>query len=181
MSEAAKVLRPRAAQTPPLSPGRFEKLLDPAAWVNFQGALEEAGQVFGDRALWNVNSTERGGGVAEMLRSFTSYSRGAGLDMRWMVIDGTPEFFTITKRLHNFLHGQPGDGGELGVDERDVYQAVAHENAEQLAIIVRPGDIVILHDPQTAGLVSRLKRCGAVVIWRSHVGAEQPNGLVHAA
>ena len=59
-----------------------------------------------------------------MLRSFVSYSRGAGLDMRWMVIEGTPEFFAITKRLHNFLHGEPGDGGELGPREREVYEAV---------------------------------------------------------
>ena len=128
--------------------------------------------------MWNVNSTAQGGGVAEMLRPFTSYSRGAGLDMRWMAIEGTPEFFAVTKRLHNFLHGEPGDGGELGAREREVYEAVTLANAEELAVTVRPHDIVLLHDPQTAGLLSRLKGCGAVVVWRSHVGAEQSNQLV---
>jgi trehalose synthase len=181
MSRAAKALQPHAAQTPPLSPARFEKLLEPSAWASFEAALGQAGELLGDRAIWNVNSTEHGGGVAEMLRSFTSYSRGAGLDMRWMVIDGTPEFFTITKRLHNFLHGESGDGGDLGADANEVYRAVTSENAEQLATIVRPGDVVILHDPQTAGLASRMKHAGAVVVWRSHVGAEEPNGLVHTA
>ena len=109
--------------------------------------------MFEGRVVWNVNSTSQGGGVAEILRSFTSYSRGAGLDMRWMAIEGTPEFFSITKRLHNFLHGERGDGGELGPPEREIYQAVARANAEQLAAIVRcRDDVLILHDPQTAGL-----------------------------
>jgi trehalose synthase len=58
---------------------------------------------------------------------------------------------------------------------------VTSENAEQLAVTVRPEDIVILHDPQTAGLVSSLKRRGAIIVWRSHVGAEEPNELVHGA
>ena len=62
-----------------------------------------------------------------------------------------------------------------------MYEAVAEENAEQLAVTVRPEDVVILHDPQTAGLVNRLKSRGATVVWRSHVGAEQPNELVHTA
>ena len=53
-----------------------------------------------------------------MLRSFLAYSRGAGVNVRWLVMTGTPEFFGVTKRIHNFLHGSAGDGGELGPDER---------------------------------------------------------------
>ena len=174
-------LQPAEVRVPPLSPARFKDLLDPAAWEEFEQVLGLAGRLFEGHVVWNVNSTAQGGGVAEMLRSFTSYSRGAALDMRWMVIEGTSEFFAITKRLHNFLHGEPGDGGELGPAERDLYEAVTHENAEQLAAIVRAHDVAILHDPQTAGLVSRLKGCGATVLWRSHVGAEEPNELVHRA
>jgi trehalose synthase len=174
-------LQPQEVRAPPLSPVRFQELLDPDAWEEFEHGLELARRLFEGRVVWNVNSTARGGGVAEMLRSFTSYSRGAGLDMRWMAIEGTPEFFAVTKRLHNFLHGEPGDGGDLGQSERDVYEAVTLENAEQLAVTVRPDDIVILHDPQPAGLASRLKSRGAVVVWRSHVGAEEPNELVQTA
>jgi trehalose synthase len=174
-------LHPAEVRTPPLSPERFQGLLDPEAWDGFQQGLELARQMFEGCVVWNVNSTAQGGGVAEILRSFTSYSRGAGLDMRWMAIEGTPEFFSITKRLHNFLHCEAGDDGALGSREREVYEAVARANAEQLAVIVRPEDIVILHDPQTAGLVSRLKHSGAIVVWRCHVGAEKPNELVHRA
>ena len=174
-------LTPHEVRAPPLSPLRFKELLDPAAWSEFEDTLRRARSLFEGRVLWNVNSTAQGGGVAEMLRSFVSYSRGADLDVRWMVIEGTPDFFVITKRLHNFLHGEAGDGGELGEHEREIYDAVTAANAEELAVAVRPGDIVILHDPQTAGLVKRMSECGAVVVWRSHVGAEEPNDLVRAA
>jgi trehalose synthase len=174
-------LTPQEVRAPPLSPLRFKELLDADAWEEFEDTLARARRLFEGRVVWNVNSTAQGGGVAEMLRSFVSYSRGADLDVRWMVIEGTPKFFEITKRLHNFLHGEPGDGGELGTAEREVYDAVTAENAEQLAAAVRPDDIVILHDPQTAGLVTRMSECGAVVVWRSHVGAEEPNDRVRAA
>ena len=53
-----------------------------------------------------------------MLHSLIAYSRGAGVDARWVVIEGDPEFFRVTKRLHNRLHGAEGDGGPLGDDER---------------------------------------------------------------
>jgi trehalose synthase len=172
---------PSEVRVPPLSPDRFKELLDTEAWEEFEQGLEVARRLFEGRVVWNVNSTAQGGGVAEILRSFTSYSRGAGLDMRWMAIEGSPEFFAVTKRLHNFLHGDPGDGGELGPHEREIYEAVTAANAEQLTVTIRPDDIVILHDPQTAGLASRLKHCGAIVIWRSHVGAESPSELVHRA
>jgi trehalose synthase len=174
-------LQPREVRAPPLPPTRLQELLEPDEWAEFERTLALARELFSDRVVWNVNSTAQGGGVAEMLRSFTSYARGAGIDMRWMTIQGTPEFFAVTKRLHNFLHGEPGDGGELGSRQQELYRSVTRENAEQLATIVRPGDVVILHDPQTAGLAERLKRRAAVVVWRSHVGAEKANARVQAA
>jgi len=127
------------------------------------------------RVLWNVNSTGVGGGVAEILRSLLAYPRGEGIDTRWLVIVGTAEFFRITKRLHNALHGSKGDGSPLDAQERSIYEQVLHENAEELLALVRPRDLVILHDPQTAGLAPHLIRAGATVIWRCHIGQEQPD------
>src|SRR5690242_14107779 len=69
------------------------------------------------RVYWNVNSTARGGGVAEMLRPILGYARGLGADMRWVALRATPEFFRITKRLHHALHGSIGDGSPLGAAE----------------------------------------------------------------
>src|SRR5690606_24316280 len=127
--------------------------------------------------VWNVNATASGGGVAEMLTAMLAYGRGAGIDTRWLVLDGNPRFFRITKRLHNLLHGTPGDGGPLGEAERDVYESVLAGNLEAMRSRVRAGDIVILHDPQTAGLARGLRDAGAHVVWRCHIGRDTPNEL----
>ncbi len=128
------------------------------------------------RALWNVNSTASGGGVAEILRSVLPYVRALGINARWLVINGTSEFFHITKRIHHALHGSAGDGSELGNRERAVYERVLKANADELLRLVRPRDFVILHDPQTAGLAPHLVKAGAIVVWRCHVGGDEPGG-----
>jgi hypothetical protein len=70
--------------------------------------------LIGDRTVWNVNSTAVGGGVAEMLQSMLAFTRGLGIDARWLVIHGSVAFFKLTKRLHHALHGEPGDGNNFG-------------------------------------------------------------------
>ncbi|HEX6247141.1 MAG TPA: glycosyltransferase [Nocardioidaceae bacterium] len=136
-----------------------------------------AQNLLGDRTVWNINATSKGGGVAEMLQALLAYGRGAGVDTRWLVLDGDHEFFMITKRLHNFLHGSPGDGGELGSWERHHFARVLAYNIPMAEQVVRPGDIVLLHDPQTAGLVEGLQARGAHVIWRCHIGRDTPDAL----
>jgi trehalose synthase len=127
-------------------------------------------KLFKQRAIWNINSTAAGGGVAEMLRSLLRYARGLRVDARWAVMDGPPAFFRITKRVHNALHGSMGDGSPLGREEASLYEQVARENVIGLNALVRPGDAVICHDPQTAGLVPHLMKGGALVVWRCHIG-----------
>lgn len=127
------------------------------------------------RCVVNVNSTAAGGGVAEMLHVLLGYIRGIGIDTRWLVIGGNPEFFDITKRLHNHLYGGTGDGGPLGPAEQRLYEATLRPEADDLAAHVREGDIVLLHDPQTAGLAEHAKRLGAHVVWRCHVGIDEQN------
>lgn len=132
----------------------------------------------GGASVWNVNSTAAGGGVAEMLRSLVGYARGAGVDCRWMVIDGDPDFFRLTKRIHHALHGSSGDGEPLDEAARAAYEATLRRNAVDLIAALQPGDIVILHDPQTAGLIGPLQEAGAHVVWRCHVGHDRSNGEV---
>ena len=154
---------------------RLAALLSPDRADRMAHAAERARAVLGDRTMWHVNSTATGGGVAEMLQALLAYALGAGVDTRWEVLEGTPDFFRITKRLHNRLHGDVGDGGELGPDERALYEEVLAENLEVLREQVRPGDIVLLHDPQTAGLLLGLRELGAHVVWRCHVGRDEQN------
>ena len=137
----------------------------------------EARSLLDGRIVWNVNATATGGGVAEMLQALLAYGRGAQVDTRWLVIDGTPEFFRLTKRVHNHLHGVPGDGGPLNAGQREIYESVLADNLVELKSRVRAGDIVLLHDPQTAGLAAGLREAGAHVVWRCHVGRDTPNEL----
>jgi len=86
----------------------------PEAGRRYERRLADARRTLHGRTVWQVNSTSEGGGVAELLRSCLGYLLDDGIDTRWAVIDGDPEFFQITKRIHNRLHGVLGDGGPLG-------------------------------------------------------------------
>lgn len=168
----------------PLDARRPEQLLDLLSGLaedQFRHGLAIAHEAFAGSVVWNVNSTSAGGGVAEMLQSLIPYARGAGVDARWVVIGGTEEFFRITKRVHNRLHGSMGDGGELGEREREHYQAVLDVNARRLLRRIKPSDFVMLHDPQTAGLVPALHDAGLPVVWRCHVGVLDPDDVVRSA
>ena len=147
----------------------------------FRAALERAGEALGRGTLWHINSTAEGGGVAELLRANLGYLAGNGVHVRWAIFEGDTRFFQITKRVHNRLHGDEGDAGELGDAERAVYDEVAHRNAEQLAALVRPGDVAVVHDPQPAGLIPRLVAAGVPVVWTCHVGIDTPNDVTRSA
>lgn len=163
-------------------PGCFRDVLGPEVWASLAADLRDEVAGLGARTVWHVNSTAAGGGVAEMLRSLVAYARGAGADARWAVISppsGFDGFFAVTKRIHNMLHGYRGDGVGLGPDAREVYRGALEPIAFDLCEMVRPGDSVILHDPQTAGLVPAMRAAGVRVVWRCHVGADAPNGEAH--
>jgi trehalose synthase len=158
---------------------RLEPLIGAERMARFEQAAEVAREALAGSSVLNVNSTGAGGGVAEMLQTLLSYARGAGIDARWLVIEGDPDFFAITKRIHNGLYGSPGDGGELGAAERHHYERVQRRNADALLALIRPGDVVVVHDPQPAGLVAAAKSAGARVVWRCHVGLDLPNEWSH--
>jgi trehalose synthase len=162
------------------APDRFRALLGDE-YAAVERAVEAAQRLLAGRVIWHVNSTARGGGVAEMLQSLLAYARGAGVDVRWLTIDGDPDFFEVTKRIHNHLHGDPGDGGPLGANERAVYEAALADTAAELAGRVGAGDVVYLHDPQTAGLASALASLPVRIVWRCHVGLDTPTAVARAA
>ncbi len=164
----------------PLPTDRFRELLGDRYREVEEGILRGR-ELFAGRVVWHVNSTARGGGVVELLTSLLAYARGAGVDTRWVVIEGNTEFFNVTKRIHNQLHGSVGDGGPLGDVAREIYEGVMSDNAEALASIIRPGDIVYLHDPQTAGLIRAAREAGAHTVWRCHVGLDEPNEIARQA
>jgi trehalose synthase len=167
--------RLREVEVQALDAARLEPLIGTARMARFEAIAEDARAALAGRTVLNVNSTAVGGGVAEMLQTLLAYARGAGVDARWVVIEGDAEFFAITKRIHNGLYGSPGDGGPLGPGERRHYEAVLRRNADELLALVRGGDLVLIHDPQPAGLASAVQGAGARVVWRCHVGRDRPN------
>ena len=165
----------------PLPFERFATVLDDDGRAQLDQLVAHAREVFEDRTVWCINSTAQGGGVAEMLASLLAYTSSVGVDSRWVVLNGNPAFFRLTKRIHNRLHNSAGDGGPLGDEERRIYDDTLKAPAEAFARIVRPDDVVLVHDPQPAGVTQALKDAGAKVIWRLHVGADEPNELATEA
>jgi trehalose synthase len=117
----------------------------------------------------NVNSTYYGGGVAELLTSFTLLMNSAGIKTGWRVIQGAPDFFSITKKMHNALQG-----GEINLSDRkmDIYEEVIYENA--IRNHLESHNMVIVHDPQPLPMISHYKKNGPW-IWRCHVDLSRPN------
>ena len=162
----------REVEVEPIALERLGHLIGPERVERFEHAAADARGRLGDRRVVNVNSTAAGGGVAELLQTLLAYARGAGIDARWVVIEGDAGFFEITKRIHNHLYGTAGDGGRLGADEHQHYEEVTSGNADALRAFLRSGDIVILHDPQTAALARVAMPAGVSMVWRCHVGLE---------
>ena len=181
MHQDGAVAEPRDVDVPVHSVERLGRLIGPERYAALQEAAGTALQSLDGARVWNINSTAHGGGVAEMLRLLCGYAKDAGADTRWLVIDADPEFFAITKRLHNRLHGAAGDSGDLGPREAAHYEAVLDANVDAIDGRIHRDDVVFLHDPQTAGLANRLIDYGVRVAWRCHIGSDRTNAFTEEA
>jgi trehalose synthase len=119
-----------------------------------------------------INATTYGGGVSELLRSIVPLYRGLGIECDWTLIAAEPQFFTVTKALHNALQGAPY---ELTRAARDTYVKDSIFNARQLE---EEYDFIIVHDPQPAAIRYFRGRAGARWIWRCHIDTSEPNESV---
>ncbi len=126
-----------------------------------------------NRTVTMVNSTSQGGGVAEMLPKMISLLNDLGVRSRWAVIrSDRPEFFTITKRIHNMIHGQ--DDAVLDREDRRIYEEINRRNADALKAHLAPEDILVVHDPQPLPLGALLKKeLGVRLVWRCHIGLDK--------
>lgn len=147
------------------------------AWERLRFARVTAAELLAGRTVWWINSTSRG--VAELIRAMAPYWCGSGVAARWLVMEAPVAYFRLTKRIHNLLHGAPAR--RLEIRDLILFGRVSRVVGAQLADLVAPGDVVILEDPHTAGLVQVLRRAGAVVVWRCHVGADRSSEPVEQA
>ena len=116
----------------------------------------------------HINSTYYGGGVAEVLSSKTLLMNSLGIKTGWRVIQGSPDFFSITKKMHNALQGD-----RIGLTERkmQIYEDVIYENVVRNHL---HHDIVIVHDPQPLAMIRHHRKNGPW-IWRCHIDLTRPN------
>lgn len=121
------------------------------------------------KKVLNVNSTYVGGGVAEILTRMIPFLNQLGIDARWEVIKGDNDFFTITKKFHNTLHGQK----EIITDEELAYfKDVNEKNSKELNL---NSHIIFIHDPQPVALINRRDEFGEKWLWRCHIDISNPD------
>jgi trehalose synthase len=117
----------------------------------------------------NFNSTYYGGGVAEILSGLTPLMNSLDIEAEWRVIQGSPDFFSVTKKMHNALQGAQIN---LSARKKRIFEEVIFENAVRNIL---HHDAVVVHDPQPLPLIEHYrKRCPW--IWRCHIDLAHPNG-----
>jgi trehalose synthase len=117
----------------------------------------------------NINSTYYGGGVAELLSSMSLLMNSVGIKTGWRIIQGAPDFFSITKKMHNALQGD-----EINLSDRkmDIFEEVIEENAVRNHL--ESHNMVIIHDPQPLFMINHYKKNGPW-IWRCHIDLTNRN------
>ena len=107
--------------------------------------------------------------MAEILSRMVPLLRQMGVDARWNVIKGNDEFFQVTKKFHNALHGREE---RLSPKDFSLFMETSQKNMEELELY---GDFIFVHDPQPTALVTRKKELGKRWVWRCHVDVSKPN------
>jgi trehalose synthase len=149
--------------------------LDDYAPIVGQSVIDElrilASQLRG-RVIKNVNSTAVGGGVAEILNRMVPLMKEMEIDAQWDVIRGGEQFFGVTKKMHNALHGAPGD---FTPADAQIYWDAQEANFQTMNF---DADYFFIHDPQPAGLIRKKAAIGKRWLWRCHIDVSTPNAAV---
>jgi len=124
------------------------------------------------KTLQNINSTPVGGGVAEILTRLIPLLQELGVNATWDLIKGDEAFFNVTKSFHNALHGKQ----EKITDE--MFEIYRETTAMNLKLMNFTGDVILIHDPQPAGLVARKPEIGCQWVWRCHIDVSNPDTAV---
>ena len=119
----------------------------------------------------HVNSTRKGGGVAEILEKLVPLSQELGIDTKWEVITGNERFFRCTKSMHNALQGNLLD---ISDELLKVYEETNAQNAERLCPALEEADVVFIHDPQPAPLLKFCPKRKGKWVWRCHIDISRP-------
>ncbi len=150
-------------------------LLDEYAKVAGENVVDHLRQLSAPLAgmkVVHVNSTKLGGGVAEILTKLVPLKRELGIDASWEVITGDADFYSTTKSFHNALQG---NHVHISDEHLRHYEETNTENAAKLAPVLEDADIVFIHDPQPAPLLSHFPERKGLWIWRCHIDVSRPH------
>jgi trehalose synthase len=149
---------------------RIVQIEDYAKYIGAEAVerMQRKAKLLKDLHIVNVSSTYYGGGVAELLSAMSLLMNSLGIETGWRVIQGSPDFFSVTKKMHNALQG-----GEINLSEQKIkiYEEVVYENAVRNHL---EQDIVIVHDPQPLPMINHYRRRGPW-IWRCHIDLTNPH------
>jgi trehalose synthase len=106
--------------------------------------------------------------VAEILLRMLPLLRDLGVNASWDVIKGDEKFFSITKKMHNALHGVDVP---MSRDDLEYFLEVNRQNVKE---IISDADIIFIHDPQPIALVEEKERLGKKWVWRCHIDFTKP-------
>jgi trehalose synthase len=156
-----------------LNPERFQQITQVGDYEQFIGRdtverIEEKARQLKDLHVTNINSTYYGGGVAQLLSSLTLLMNGLGIKTGWRAIHGPPDFFSITKKMHNALQG-----GDINLSElkKQIYEQVIFENAIRNHL---DHDIIVVHDPQPLPMIDHYRK-KTPWLWRCHIDLSNVN------
>jgi len=134
--------------------------------------LRMLSEKFSGKIVQIINSTFIGGGVAEILEHMVPLLNQLGVDARWNVINGSEEFFEVTKKFHNALHGKRE---RVSAQDFALFSEVTERNLKEISFY---GDILFIHDPQPVGLIAKKKEIGRKWLWRCHIDVSSPDKKV---
>ncbi len=141
----------------------------PIVGTQFIDELYRIAEHINGRSIQHINSTPVGGGVAEILHRLVPLSNELGVNATWDVIKGSAEFFNVTKAFHNALHGS---GNDITDEMLEIYLEATRDNLSTMNLY---GDVIMIHDPQPAGLIGKKNEIGRKWAWRCHIDVSQPN------
>jgi len=131
--------------------------------------LRELAKPLQNKKVLNLNATAFGGGVSELLKTQVALMQDLGITTEWHVMRAKPEFFDVTKILHNTLQGS---NVVITEEMKEIYNNTVRENAKMIA---ESYDFVIFHDPQTIGMRQYVSAPISKSIWRCHIDTSEPN------
>jgi trehalose synthase len=121
--------------------------------------------------ILHVNSTKEGGGVAEILNRLIPLKRELGIDAEWEIITGEKDFYQCTKKMHNSLQGNRDD---ISSSLLETYEKTSAQNYERLRDKLLGADVVFIHDPQPAAMISHCSDRRNKWLWRCHIDVSRP-------